>query len=147
MNATHRPPRPQSDVTFLDQRGVRITGCWFDASGERFAVRELERVWEAPGPPDPVAVNAVRVTALMLVLGGLATPFVDRRGWLGLGVVIMVTLLIAAVTLRVRRRPRQIWAHYRGMSVPLFGSADPLWFNQVYRALSRALRVDGDGAT
>ncbi|HET8684944.1 MAG TPA: DUF6232 family protein [Micromonosporaceae bacterium] len=146
MNATHGPPRPPSNVTFLDQRGVRITGCWFDVSGERFAVRELERVWEAPRPPDPAAVNAARVTVLMLVLGGLAVPFVDWRGWLGLGTVITVTLLVAAVTLRVRRRPRQIWARYRGMSVPLFGSADPLWFNQVYRALSRALRGDDDGA-
>lgn len=146
MNATHGPPRPR-DVTFLDRRGVHITGCWFDVAGERYAVPDLERVWEAAGPLDPIAVNAVRATALVLVVGALSGPYLGPRGWLGLGVVVLTTLLISAFALLVGRRQHQLWAEYRCESVRLYQSADRVWFNQVYRALNRARELDRGGVT
>jgi hypothetical protein len=138
VDATQGPARPPDNVTFLDRNGIRITGCWFDTSGARFAVRDLRQVWAVSGPIDPIIVNSVKAICLVLVIGGLSTPYLDLAGWVGVGVVLSITVTVCLVALRIRPRPQQLWARYHGSAVQIYDSNDPVWFNQVCRALNRA---------
>ena len=159
MDATHAPARPPDDGRFLDRsgylhqtvflqrRGVRITGCWFDTTVDRFAITELREVWTMNGPPDPVVVTAAKATGLVLLMGGLAAPFLDVVGWLGVGFLLLVTGGTGLVALRVRPRGQELWARYDGTAVQIFGSSDPVWFNQVCRALNRARQRNGEDVT
>lgn len=137
MDATHGIA-PSPDITFLDRNGIRITGCWFDASGARFAVRDLRQVWAVSGPRDPVIINSAKAIGLVLVIAGLSAPYLDLAGWLGVGVVLAITVTVCLVAIRVRPRPQQLWARYHGLAVQIYDSDDPVWFNQVCRALNRA---------
>jgi hypothetical protein len=58
------------------------------------------------------------------------------------GVLLALAAAIAAVHgWRTWRRPRALWAYYRGTRVCLFVSRDRLEFAQVVRALLRALEA------
>jgi len=143
VDATQPLARPPDNVTFLDRNGIRITGCWFDASGVRFAVRDLRQVWSVSGPVDPVVTNAAWAIGLVLVIGGLTAPYLDLSGWIGLGLVFTITVTICLMAIRLRPRPRELWARYRGFAVQIYGSDDPVMFNQVCRALNRARQQYG----
>lgn len=131
-------------MTFLDRNGFRITDSWFVTPVHRFAVRDLREVWAMSGPRDPIALHSAKAAAVVLVLGGLASPYLDFLGWLGFCVALAVTVVIGLAALRTRPRRQELWARYQGMALQIFGSDDPVWFNQVCRALNRARQVNDD---
>lgn len=143
MDATQGLARPPDNMTFLDRNGILITRSWFDTSVHRFAVRDLDEVWAMSGPRDPIAIYAAKATALVLVIAALAAPSMDAYGWIGVCVVLAITVGTGLVSLRMRPRPQELWARYQGYAIQIFRSNDPVWFNQVCRALNRARQVNG----
>lgn len=135
-------PRPE-DITFLDRNGIRITGCWMDISGRRYAVRELDDVWTIAGPWNPLALSSFKVLGVLGLLGAIVSPYLEPAAWVGLACVLSVPLAVGLVALRLRPRSHVLWADYRGRREQVYACGDQVWFNQVCRALNRArdLRV------
>ncbi len=103
-----------------------------------FMIRDLRNVCIAPDVADgtgAVLVSAAAAFAAAVVIYGIGGP------WFALGFLAITTAGGAcAVPLR-RRRPRrhELRADYRGAAVSLFSCPDPRVFNQVSRALRRAI--------
>lgn len=139
MDVTPGAVPPLGDVTFLDRNGIRVTGCWFAVPGRRYAVRDITEVWTSKGPRNPLVFSALKAAGLVLVVASIAAPELDAMtAWLGVGVILSIPLSVAGVALRVRPRPMTLWARYRGRTEQLLESANPTWFYQVCRALTRA---------
>ncbi|GIE98285.1 DUF6232 family protein [Paractinoplanes rishiriensis] len=106
----------------------------------RFAIGDLRQVGIAPGAEE-VARPAVIVSAAAAAL--VAAAAVSAAG----GVLVALTILVVAsvaggVTGLIRcRKPRrlELRATYRGRETTLYSSTDERVFNQVSRALRRAL--------
>ncbi|MET0418324.1 MAG: DUF6232 family protein [Actinoplanes sp.] len=103
-----------------------------------FAIRDLRGVCIAPETADgfgPVGYTAAASLAAAVVVLGLAGP------WFAAGFLGLATASVGCVAVRWRQRPRrqELRADYRGETVTLYASCDERVFNQVSRALRRAL--------
>jgi|tagenome__1003787_1003787.scaffolds.fasta_scaffold20915231_2 hypothetical protein len=110
----------------------------------RFAIRDLRDVGIAPGEPEgvrpgfvifPAAAAALVAAVLVSVAGGVVIAAV---------IVISATGAGAAFAAVRQRRPRrwELRATCRGRHVTLYASTDARVFNQVSRALLRAIEND-----
>ena len=132
MRVYYRGP----DALVTDERFV-----WRAAAPQIFAVRELHRVGRVRADvPDP------RSGGLMAIAVGLAAAAV--AGWTvagplaggALGASAMVVLLVAVTARQLRRvHMWQVHATYRGAVTVIYQSTDERVFNQVTRALLRAI--------
>ena len=117
---------------------------WRTGTPRVFAVRELR---------DVVVVRRLRSDrgpdVAMVVAAVLATLAV--MSWVLVGVVVGAAAAVVAVTVAViaaatrRHRPTHYWqlrATYGGVEVALYEATDERVFNQVKRALLRALEVN-----
>ena len=140
MRTYYRGP----DAHVTDERFI-----WRADTPRVFVVRDLRdvvvvrRTRSDRGPDVAMVVAAVSATLAVL-------------GWLVVGVVVGVVVGFFAVTLAAgaaatrRHRPSHYWqlrSTYRGVEVVVFESADERVFNQVKRALRRALEVDRPART
>ena len=132
MRVYYRGP----DALVTDERFV-----WRAAAPQIFAVRELHRVGRARADvPDPRSGGLVAI-AVSLGAAGVA-------GWAvtgplvggALGASAMVVLLVAVTARQLRRvHMWQVHATYRGVVTVIYQSTDERVFNQVTRALLRAI--------
>jgi hypothetical protein len=132
MRVYYRGP----DALVTDERLV-----WRAAAPQIFAVRELHRVGRARAAvPDPRSGGAV---AIAVGLGAAAVAGWAVAGPLvggALGAMAMIALLVAVTARQLRRvHMWQVHATYRGAVTVIYQSTDERVFNQVTRALMRAI--------
>ena len=114
---------------------------WRAATPRVFAVRELrDVVLTRRLDPDRRPDVALMAAALLAVLAAITVGLVGLVVGAALG---LVAVIVAGVAFATRRhRPaylRQLRATYRGVQVLVYESPDERVFNQVKRALCRAL--------
>jgi hypothetical protein len=132
MRVYYRGP----DALVTDERFV-----WRASAPQTFAVRELHRVGRARAAvPDPRSGGAV---AIAVGLGAAAVAGWAVAGPLvggALGAMAMIALLVAVTARQLRRvHMWQVHATYRGAVTVIYQSTDERVFNQVTRALMRAI--------
>jgi|tagenome__1003787_1003787.scaffolds.fasta_scaffold19892154_1 hypothetical protein len=113
---------------------------WRTTPAKGFAIRELRNVGLVRSDADRLRPFAVHVAAGALILVAatwtmLHTPAAYVLGFLA----VAVPGGFVALTLRSRPRRWELRANYRGVEVVLYASPDQRVFNQVVRALRRAL--------
>ena len=113
---------------------------WYSTPPKGFAVRELRNVGLVRGDADPLRPYTLHVAAATLVLAAAAWTMLDTPAAYVLGLLaVAVPAGFTAVTMRSRPRRWELRANYRGLEVVLYASSDARVFNQVARALRRAV--------
>ena len=140
---TRLPDRPiRSGVpahrTFYRSTEVAVTDQWFATPDRTFTVAHLYDVRVARGAFDPIVVGTSLAAVVALVAVGASLFELPPLAWPGMIVIGIVPIGVAAVTARVRPRPYELWARYRGEVVQLFCSTEEKTFGHVCRALIRA---------
>jgi hypothetical protein len=116
---------------------------WRTRTSRIFPVRELRNVGlvrdhVVDRRPDVALVAAAGMGVFAVMMWTLAGPVVGSA----LGFVSLIAATVAVTTRQGRTvRVWQVRATYRGMDVVLYSSPDARVFNQVTRALRRALEV------
>jgi hypothetical protein len=112
---------------------------WHGPERAHFSIRDLREVGRVRSVASGLSSRTLLVVGAMLactVPWLLAAPFAAYS-------VILIVLATAATTLAVGRRRKvslwQVQATYHGSRVTIYASADERVFNQVTRALSRAI--------
>jgi uncharacterized protein DUF6232 len=107
----------------------------------KFAIRDLRHVSIAFGETEGVRPGAVAALATAVAL--IAAAALSRPSGIGYALALLVAALAAGLVggLLWQRRPRcwELQAHYQGLVVALYASSDARVFNQVTRALRRAI--------
>ena len=132
---------------YYDHAGVQITTSWLVVPDRRYAVPELRNLRTTRGPYHPGITASVVVSAafLFMVAGSLPFFYNDPAGWIGVGAVAAVPIGMALAALRLRPRAYELWADYRGDTVPVFSTFDETTYGQVTRALVRATEANRPG--
>ena len=112
----------------------------------RFAIRDLRDVGIASGEPEGVRPGVAILPAAVAAL--VAAAVVSAAGGVLVAVAIAVSACAAGVAFAVvsQHRPRrcELRATYRGREVTLYASTDARVFNQVGRALRRAIEAGNE---
>jgi len=137
-----RPARPtfvrSQPGTLLHQPGIRVTGRWFIVGSRRYDVTELSHLRTVRGRHDPLTTRAVVTTGVVLAAVGAVM--------IG-STALLVPLVLAWLGYRLRPRPFELWADYRGTTIQLFSSDSEREYGQVCRALVRAREIARLGGT
>jgi len=113
---------------------------WRTPPAREFAVRELRNVGLVRGEADSLRPYTVHVAAGALILVAATWTLLDTPAAYVLGfLAVAVPGGFTALTMRSRRRWWELRANYRGQEVVLYSSPDARVFNQVARALRRAV--------
>lgn len=107
----------------------------------QFAIRELRSVCITHAEAEHLRMSAARLTGGLLIIAVAALPLWIASPPLALALIalgIPVTVVGAAFW-RLRPQRWELRATYRGADVELYTSADERVFNQVSRALRRAI--------
>jgi Family of unknown function (DUF6232) len=122
--------------------GVLITDRWFEIRypvSYQFQIDELNDVRVIQYPLDPTVRTSLLATNAALVLVALSWPVFDSVGFWLVAVLLVAGLCATSVICaRLRPRPQELRATYRGLDVSLYSSTDALVFGRVQRALIRA---------
>lgn len=135
---THRPD------TLLRLPGIRVTGRWFIVGNREYDVTELSDLRTVRGAHDPLTVKAVVTAGVILAAIGAALAAssashpIHLSAVPALGAALLVPVVLAWLGYRLRPRPFELWAEYRGLTVQIFYSDSEREFGQVCRALLRA---------
>jgi hypothetical protein len=116
-----------------------VTEHWFVTPDRRYVVAQLEQVRITRGAYDPVAVGAAGAATAVVAAVGVSLSQLSPMAWPAMIAFALTAVTVAGVTWRLRPRPFEIWAEYRGVVVRLFQSTDEKTFGHVCRALIRAL--------
>lgn len=144
MDATREGAHPKRPDTLLRRPGIRVSGRWFIVGSRRYDVTELSHLRTVRGRHDPLTVRAVITTGVVLaaIAALMAASSASRPMKLSavpaLGAALVVPVVLAWVGHRLRPRPYELWAEYRGTTVQLFYSDNEREYGQVCRALVRA---------
>lgn len=109
------------------------------STGKPFAIRDLRKAHIArTHQSQPALVFAV---AGLVVMAAAAWPLTKASPLYGWALLALGVPSLAAVAALWRLRPQtwELWATYRGADVLLYSSTDERVFNQVSRALRRAI--------
>jgi hypothetical protein len=109
------------------------------AGATPYAIRDLRNVRITR--TEQHQVSAAHVAAGLLAMAAAAWPLWKASPLYALALVAlgMPTLAAAVVMWRLRPQTWALWATYRGVDVALYSSTDERVFNQVTRALRRAI--------
>jgi hypothetical protein len=124
--------------TFYRSTEVTITDQWFATPDRTFTVAHLYDVRLARGSFDPIVAGTSLAAVVVLAAVGASLFELPPLAWPGMIVIGLASIGVAAVTARVRPRPYELWARYRGEVVQLFCSTEEKTFGHVCRALIRA---------
>ncbi len=133
--------------TLLRQPGIRITSQWFTVGSRRYDITELTHLRTARGPHDPLTIRAVITAVVVLSAIGALMVASSTGGAIqlsavpALGAALLVPVILAWLGHRLRPRPYELWAEYRGTTVRLFYSDSEREYGQVCRALVRAREI------
>jgi hypothetical protein len=138
MDATAARVRPKEHPRF------GADGRWFVIGGRRYDLTELSHLRTVRGPHDSPTIKAMVTLGVILaaLVGVMVASRADTPIQLSavpaLGAALLLPLVLASVGYRMRPRPFELWAEYRGLTVQLFYSESEREYNQVCRALVRA---------
>jgi hypothetical protein len=126
-------------------QGVLVTDTWFCAGNVRFAIADVDDLWERDGHLQPGRRAALEVIAaetfLVLAVVGVMTllrgPSTFLYGLAGLDLGLAFALVFASA-LRWPR-PQELCASYRGQRVVIYAGTDPVEFGKITRAATRAV--------
>ncbi|MGA5304352.1 DUF6232 family protein [Nucisporomicrobium flavum] len=119
---------------------------WRTPSSTRmFAVRELRDVTLVRGEPTGSSVAGLAATAAGLVTLTVASWSIagPAAGYVAAAVAALIASIVVAARSSRSARRWSLQGTYRGMPVLLYSSPDPRVFNQVTRALRRAIEDTG----
>jgi hypothetical protein len=110
-----------------------------------FAIHDLRNVCITRTDVENFRPGALHVSAGLLLIAVAAWPLWKASPLLALGLVAlgMPAFIAGAVFWRLRPQRWELRATYRGADVALFTSSDERVFNQVSRALRRAIEDAG----
>jgi Family of unknown function (DUF6232) len=139
------PLRPEIRVLYPLYEGVLITDSWFCAGGVRFAVADLDDLWERSGhiqkarraALEVIVAEALLVLAVVGVMTLVRGPSAFLYGLAGLDLGLAFAL--AGASAFRWPRPLELWASYRGLRVVIYSGTDPVEFGKVARAAKRAV--------
>ena len=139
------PLRPEIRVFYPLYEGVVITDTWFCVGGVRFAIADLDNLWERDGHLQParraalevIAAEALLVLAVVVVMTLVHGPSTFLYGLAGLDLGLVFAL--AGASAFRWPRPVELWARYRGQDVRIYTGTDPVEFGKVARAAKRAV--------
>ena len=139
------PLRPEIRVFYPLYEGVLVTDTWFCAGGVRFAIADLDDLWERSGHIQQARRAALEVIAaeallVMAVVGVITVVRGSSTVLYGLA-SLDLGLAFALVGASAFRwpRPQELWASYRGQRVVIYSGTDPVEFGKVARAAKRAV--------
>jgi len=112
-----------------------------DAPAEPFAIRELRNVCITNREPSDLRPTAAHVLIGMLIIAVAAWPLWKASPLYAGGLIALGVPGVVAGAMCWRHRPQhwELRATYRGSDVKLYSSPDERVFNQVSRALRRAI--------
>lgn len=114
--------------------------AWRTAPARVFAIHELKDVGIVRGDIDGLRPTSAHVAGGSVILVAATWPIWDTPQLIALSaLIIAVPSVVAAACWRMRPRVWELRATYRGLDVVLYSSADARVFNQVRRALLRAM--------
>jgi hypothetical protein len=123
------------DAVVTDQLFV-----WQTTPAKGFVVRDLRNVGLVRCEVDPLRPYTAHVAAGALVLVAATWTMLDTPAAYALGFLALAFPAVFALACwRMRPRRWELRAHYHGYEVVLYESADTRVFNQVARALRRAV--------
>ena len=125
--------------------GVLITDTWFCSGGVRFAIADLDDLWERHGhiqqarraALEVIVAEALLVLAVVGVMTAVRGPSTFLYGLAGLDLGLAFAL--ASATAFRWPRPLELWASYRGQRVRVYTTTDPVEFGKLVRAVKRAV--------
>ena len=113
---------------------------WRTSPEKTFVIRELSKVGIVRGEIGHLRPDTANVAGGSLVLVAATWPMLNKPGLMVMGfLVLAVPGVVAAACWRLRPRTWELRATYRGLDVVLYVSPDARVFNQVSRALRRAM--------
>jgi hypothetical protein len=112
---------------------------WRTTPTKGFVVRDLHNVGLVRGEVDPLRPYTAPVVVGALVLVAAAWNMLDAPAAYATGVLAIAAVAVFATAGRRRPRRWELRATYRGYEVMLYASSDVRVFNQVVRALRRAV--------
>jgi len=112
-------------------------------SAKSFAIRDMRNVCIACDAGNGRPTLLIATTAGFLCLAATAAAWAIG-GWYALFLLAIAVPIALGVALAWRREPTrwELRAQYRGHAVTLYASCDMRVFNQVTRALRRAIEAD-----
>jgi hypothetical protein len=139
------PLRPEIRVFYPLHEGVLITETWFCAGGVRFAIADLDNLWERTGhiqkarraALEVIVAEALLVLAVVAVMTLVHGPSTFLYGLAGLD--FGLAFAFAGASAIRWPRPLELWAGYRGQRVCIYTGTDPVEFGKVVRAANRAV--------
>jgi ABC-type protease/lipase transport system fused ATPase/permease subunit len=129
-------------VVYYRGRHVLVTNLHVATAGEQYPVRELDQVRRVLSYRYPASAVALVVGAAELLVGFVLAAYVGMAALLGV-TVLDAAGVAGAVLLDSRRNPRwmELRAVHRGREVVLFRGRDQREFEQVRRAVIRAVEA------
>ena len=152
MGVDSVPLRPEIRVFYPLREGVLITDSWLCADRFRYAIAEIEGLWERQGSMqrarraalEVIAAETVLVLAVVGVITLIGGPSPLLFGLAALDVVVAAAL--AGLSAWRWPRPHELWAVYRGRDTRIYSSPDLLEFHKVCRSAQRAVAFHRDEA-
>jgi hypothetical protein len=146
-------------ITYYRDTEVLVTSTGVRMSGRDYRLGDLDRVWHKRGRREwgkvagrgalglamliPVLVGALGVLIAVVIDASTATTIALAGGGIliGLAAAPVADILLEHVDRSYDRGSRtlEIWGRVRGRDVLLLRAADRQRFNQIYRALQRAI--------
>jgi hypothetical protein len=112
---------------------------WRTTPTKGFVVRDLHNVGLVRSEVDRLRPYTVSVAGGALILIAATWTLLDTPAAYATGFLAVAVLAILVTTSRLRPRRWELRATYRGYEVMLYASSDVRVFNQVARALRRAV--------
>jgi hypothetical protein len=113
---------------------------WRTTPTKGFVVRDLRNVGIVRSEADRPRPYTAHVLGGVLVLAAATWAMLDKPAAYAMGfLAVAVPTVLVVASLRMRPRRWELQATYRGSRVVLYASSDVRVFNQVARALRRAV--------
>jgi hypothetical protein len=137
VDRTHDPTR--TPVTYYYRDGATcVTDTWLVVSGRRYAIAHLRRPRTVRSLGGPTVKGAALTSGVVAVGILLVARHLSTVGWIGAGVALAVPVVVLAGGLARARRPYELWAEYRGLTVQLLCEPDAGRYAKICQALTLA---------
>jgi hypothetical protein len=144
-NSDTSAARHHSETVYHPGPRILVTDRRIETAGRRFPVRELAEIQRIQKDTHPARTVALICGGVELLLAVPLAAFYGAVSVLGVAFVIALGLG-GAILVDSRSNPRWmvLVAHYRGQPVTLFSTRNRQEFEQVRRAVLRAVEADDE---
>ncbi|MFI5933125.1 DUF6232 family protein [Actinoplanes sp. NPDC051494] len=141
MTVNFKAPGQSGWIVFYDGPGITVTSWYVQNSVGRYPAG-----MPAGARRVHVRTHPARTVALVAGAAALALAALVRPTTLPAALLLAALGVTAGLVIDKRRSPRrmELWVTYRGGEVELFSGADRREFEQVRRAVIRALEINRD---